>query len=185
MKTCVCKILTKKGINGTGFFCNIPYYNHKQSLHHIFALVTNNHILNLNDIENDRIITVTLNDDNSKKSIKVDNSRILFTNETLDITFIEIKPDKDKIKHFLEISEEMINKDKNILESKYRKKSIYILHYPIGKKIKVSYGLTNDIRSNNINHFCNTEKGSSGSSVLSLDTLKVIIFIMVHLKIFN
>ena len=59
MKTCVCKILKKNGIFGTGFFCKIPYYNDKQSLVKIPVLITNNHILNLNDIENDRIITVT------------------------------------------------------------------------------------------------------------------------------
>ena len=103
MKIYVCKILKKNGIFGTGFFCKIPYYNHKQSLVKIPVLIANNHILNLNEIENYRIITVTTNNDNSQKKLKVDKTRNLFTNKKLDITFIEIKPNEDKIKHFLDI----------------------------------------------------------------------------------
>ena len=52
-------------------------------------------------------------------------------------------------------------------------KSIYILHYPKGK-LNVSYGLLKNIIDNKIFHFCNTEEGSSGGPILSLETFKVI-----------
>ena len=55
-----------------------------------------------------------------------------------------------------------------------QKKSIYILHYPKDKKL-VSYGLKKDISDGKkINYYCNTEKGSSGSPILSLKNFKVI-----------
>ena len=55
-----------------------------------------------------------------------------------------------------------------------QKKSIYILHYPKDKKL-VSYGLMKDVLDGKkINHYCNTEDGSSGSPILSLNNYKVI-----------
>ena len=171
MKKCVCKITKENGVNGTGFFCKIPFPEHFDLFP---VLVTNLHVLNKNDIEKNKIIEVTLNDDSKKKTIKIEKSRIIFCDENLDVTFIQIKPEKDNIKHFLEISEDIIKNDKNILESKYRKKSIYIIHYPKGKNIKVSYGLINKVLDNNITHYCITDNGSSGSPVLSLDNFKII-----------
>jgi len=171
MKKCVCKITKENGVNGTGFFCKVPFPDHSDLFP---VLATNFHVLNENDIKKNKIIEVTLNDDNKKKIIKIEKSRIIFSDANLDVTFIQIKPEKDNIKHFLEISEDIINNDKNILETKYRKKSIYIIHYPKGKNIKVSYGLINNILDNNITHYCITENGSSGSPVLSLDNFKII-----------
>ena len=55
----------------------------------------------------------------------------------------------------------------------YKIKSIYILHYPKGE-LSVSYGLINDIIDGKINHYCNTEEGSSGSPILSIKNNKVI-----------
>ena len=54
--------------------------------------------------------------------------------------------------------------------------SIYILHYPIGLNISVSYGKGIKISDNNIDlvHKCNTLKGSSGGPILNLTTNKVI-----------
>ena len=58
-------------------------------------------------------------------------------------------------------------------EKQYRKKSIYILHYP--NKRYVSYGLINElIEYKTILHYCYTEHGSSGSPILSLNSYKVI-----------
>ena len=70
--------------------------------------------------------------------------------------------------------DEDINKDKDILNLIFRKKSVYILHYPKGNNIHVSYGLLNWIDGNELNHLCSTEEGSSGSPILSLDNFKVI-----------
>ena len=132
MKKCVCKITKENRVNGTGFFCKIPFPGHSDLLP---ILATNYHILDKNYMEKVKNIEVTLNDDDEKKIINIGESRIIFSDENLDVTFIQIKPEKDNIKHFLEISEDIIMKDNNILKTIYKnRKSIYIMHYPKGKK---------------------------------------------------
>ena len=172
MKNCICKIYKDKGETGTGFFCKIPYPNQSKLLK---VLITNNHVLNEDDLKNDNIIKYTLKDDEEIRKIIIDdNKRKIYTSEELDISFIEIKENEDNINEFLEIDEEIINKNKEYIETTYKNKSIYILHYPLGKDIVVSYGNLDKINNDQINHFCNTLNGSSGSPILSLDTLKVI-----------
>ena len=167
MENCICKIYLKDGNKGTGFFCQIPYLNNL-----LPVLITNNHILNENDIENGKIIKLSINKD--VKEIKIDNSRKKYTNSdiNIDITILEINPNKDRIYKYLDLDKNIKNKEN--IELEYKNKSIYVLHYP-GGKLKVSYGILNDILDNKkINHYCNTEEGSSGSPILSLETFKVI-----------
>ena len=91
MKNCVCRILNNE--KGTGFFTKIPY---KSKL--LSVLITNNHILGQRDIENKKTITFYLSNDNKKvKTIKMDENRLRYTNEKLDVTIIEIKENKDKL----------------------------------------------------------------------------------------
>ena len=172
MENCICKIVKDNGEKGTGFFCTIPFPDEKNLLH---VLITNNHVLNEDDIENNKIIKfIIYNKDKKKeeeKKIRIDNSRKKMTiydeEEGIDITIIEIKPNKDNINHFLDIDDE-------ILELECNRKSIYILHYPKDKRL-VSYGLMNDVlEGKKVNHYCNTKDGSSGSPILSLNNLKVI-----------
>ena len=169
MENCICKIYLEDGKKGTGFFCKIPFLNNL-----LPVLITNNHVLNEKDIENNKIIQLSIN--NEVKEIEVDNSRKKYTNpdKNIDITIIEIKPNKDGILNYLEIDENDIFKNKKNIELEYKNKSVYILHYPKGK-LNVSYGLIKDIMHNKkINHYCRTEEGSSGSPILSLETFKII-----------
>ena len=168
LKNCICQVYQKNGGKGTGFFTKI---NFKSKL--LPVLITNNHVLKEEDIENNKIIKLTIYNNIEKKdediSIEIDDSRIRYTNseKDIDITIIEIKPEVDKINNYLEIDEE------EMTEKKYRKESIYILHYPNEKY--VSYGLINELREyKTIIHHCNTEDGSSGSPILSLKSNKVI-----------
>jgi len=168
LKKCICQICLKNGGKGTGFFTKIKFQNKL-----LPVLITNNHVLKEKDIENNEIIKLTRYNSIEKKnediSIKIDDSRIRYSNSNkdIDITIIEIKPEEDGINNYLEIDEE------ELTENQYRKSSIYILHYPNEKY--VSYGLINEIREyKTIVHYCNTEKGSSGSPILSLKTNKVI-----------
>ena len=145
-------------------------------VHLLKILITNNHILNENDIENNKIIDISIyNKENEEelKKIRIDNTRIKYTNKKLDVTIIEIKPNKDEINNFMEIDKKDIKKEKELLEVNYRRKSAYILHYPKGE-LCVSYGLINDIIDGKINHYCNTDVGSSGSPILSLENNKII-----------
>ena len=172
MKNCICKIYKNNGEKGTGFFCKIPYPNQSKLLK---VLITNNHVLNEDDLKNDNIIKYTLKDDEEIREIILDNNkRKIYTSKELDISFIEIKENEDNINEYLEIDEEIINKNKKYIETTYKNKSIYILHYPLGEDIVVSYGNLDKIKNEQINHFCNTSKGSLGSPILSLDNFKVI-----------
>ena len=166
MENCICKIYCNNGLTGTGFFCKIKLQNNLLPF-----LITNNHILGKEDIESHKFIKLTIK--NKIKTIEIDKARKKYTNEQLDVTFIEIRLNKDKIdeKNFMEIDENDLEKDS--IESEYRRKSIYILHYPKGE-LNVSYGLINDLIDEKINHYCNTEEGSSGSPILSLETNKII-----------
>ena len=171
MENCICKIC-QNGKKGTGFFCKIPFPDKNNLLN---VLITNNHVLNQNDIEDNKIIKLIMynkeENKNMKKEIIMDESRKRYTfindKEGVDITIIEIRPNQDNINNYLEIEDE-------ILELECNRESIYILHYPKEKKL-VSYGLINDIIENKkINHYCNTEEGSSGSPILSLNNNKII-----------
>ena len=105
MKNYVCKIYSN-GTIGTGFFTKIPYKNEL-----IKVLITNNHVLNENDIENNKIITYIINNnEDDKKRIRIDNKRIRYTNKKLDVTIIEIYEEKDDIHHYIEIDNDIKNK---------------------------------------------------------------------------
>lgn len=168
MKYCICRIYKDKK-RGTGFFCKIPLKNNTNFLP---VLITNNHILNENDIDIGRTIKITINNDKVIREIYIDSSRKKFTNINLDFTIIEIKPNTDNIKSFLNIDENINNE--NLFKIKYKNKSLYTLHYPEIKNIKISFGLLDKFIDKYIFHKCTTHKGSSGSPILSLDTFKVI-----------
>ncbi len=81
MNNSICRINDK----GTGFFVKIPY---KSIL--LTVLITTNQIINTDDIQDKRNISICLNNDKKIKTIKLDENRIMYTNEKLDITIIEI-----------------------------------------------------------------------------------------------
>ena len=100
MKHCICKIYKNDKITGTGFFCTIPLGNKIDCLP---VLITNNHVLNKDDIVDGKTIKITLYNNKEIIKLKIDNSRKKITNEELDFTIIEIKQNKDNIKSFLDI----------------------------------------------------------------------------------
>ena len=74
MKKCVCKIHISGG-SRTGFYSQIPY---KES--NIKVLITNNHVLNANDILDNKLIIFSINNDildiemqKERKNIQVKN----------------------------------------------------------------------------------------------------------------
>ena len=114
MKKSICKIYTKDGKKGTGFFCKIKYDNKD-----IKVMITNYHIINDKYIkENDRIETA-LNDDKENITIYLKNKKI-YTNELYDITIIEIE--NEEINNFMNIDERYLKGSGVIFE-----KSIYII----------------------------------------------------------
>ena len=135
MKYCICRIYKDK-TKGTGFFCKIPL---EEKSNFLPVLITNNHVLNENDIDIGKSIELTINNDKVIRKINIDDSRKKITNINLDFTFIEIKPNIDNIKSFLNIDENVNGED--LFKIKYKNKSVYTLNYPETKKLKVSFGL--------------------------------------------
>ena len=169
MDNCICKIIKENGEKGTGFFCIIKINKNKEI---IPVLATNNHVLNSEDLKINKSISIIFNENKEVRRIIINKNRKVFTNKELDVSFIEIKPN-DNIKYYLEIDEEIVNAEKSLQQAKYKKHSIYLMHYP-DEEVEVSYGLIQNISENNINHLCRTENGSSGAPILSLKSFKVI-----------
>ena len=171
MEISICKIKKENNIFGTGFFCKIPFPN-KLTL--LPVLITCNHVLGINDITQGKKINFSLNDEKLEYSIVIDKSRITYTNINYDVTIIEIRPEQDniKIESFLDVDE---NIDKDNPNDTYKDKSIYILHYEEGKKIKYSIGNIKAIAEDNFNirHLCTTNVGSSGCPMINLFNYKV------------
>ena len=61
MENCVCKIYMNNGGIGTGFLCKIPFNNNL-----LPVLITNNHVLNENDIKDNNIIELSINNNEVK-----------------------------------------------------------------------------------------------------------------------
>ena len=169
LEKCTCKIIKDIGNTGTGFFCKIPY---PDQFHLLPVLITNNHILDENNLKKYSNIRFTINDDNIEKNILINDSRLVFTDTQIDITIIEIKL-FDKIIHFLDIDEDILNEEENVNNS-YKDQQIYILQYPKGKKASHSVGKVKSILDFNIDYYCYTDFGSSGSPILLLSKFKLI-----------
>ena len=167
MEKNICKILIGK-IQGTGFFCKIPYPD-KNNLLPVF--ITNNHIINKDFLnQNNPEISIFIKENKSMKKMNLKN-RIKYTNKDYDVTIIEVK-ESDEIKNFLELDDKIINDivDDNLGNDEYIGKTVYILQYP-NNELSVSYGVIDDIfgdKKFEFIHKCSTQNGSSGSPVLNL-----------------
>ena len=174
----ICKIHKLDGKNATGFLCKIPFPDNSNLMP---VLITNNHVLNKEDIQLFKTIKVTLGNDKIEKYIKLDESRIVYTSsdESIDVTIIEIKPNIDGFKHFLDVDDKIFAT--NYVDV-YQKKPVYILQYPQGKESSHSEGIINKINDKIIEHSCSVDFCSSGAPILKLSSFKVI---GVHKKLTN
>ena len=99
MIECVCKVYNTDREFETGFFVKIPCKNKM-----IPTLITCNHVLNKYNLHNENEIHFSLEKNKIIKSIKLNNKNIIYTNEELDITIIEIiEKDYRKDIRFLEL----------------------------------------------------------------------------------
>ena len=168
MKNCVCQIYKGEGKSGTGFFCYLPYENEE-----LKVLITNYHVIDEKYIKEKTNISLGINKGQVTINIPFENDRKIYLspeNEN-DLAIIEIK-NKDKLSeiNFLKLDDKLLIEDsKSIYETK---NTIYTLQYP--KDVCVSFGILKQINDNEIIHLCWTDEGSSGSPILSLETMKVI-----------
>ena len=161
IKKCICKVDGNK--IGTGFFSKIKYNNEL-----ISVMITNYHIIDDNYIKNNKQIKISINE--NLQLININEKIYSSITEEYDIMIIKIK--EEEIKNYLEIDENIYN---NNSEELYKNQSIYILHYPNGGKVSISFGYgIEKINNYDIKHLCNTEVGSSGGPILCYLTNKVI-----------
>ena len=168
IEKCICDIKCKIEGHSTGFFCRIPYPDFF-SLKPV--LITNNHVLNEDDITEDKIIKFTVNNDTIHKEIKITNKRKAYTNVNLDVTIIELNPKEDGIEpdSFLEIDTKINCENQN---KEFGNKDIYI----IGNVRQFTNGKIKTIDGNGIKirHLCSTYPGMSGSPIINLNNYKII-----------
>ena len=164
MNNGICRLFNKKR-KGTGFFVKIPY---KTQL--LPVLITNNYVINKDDILNNKIISIYLNNDKILKEIKLDNKRKIYINEKYDITIIEIKENEDKLNNkYLEFDDKIINyfalnkkEELNNLNNIYSNESMYILNYNKNNDIFVSYGNILYLNNTELYYQCNIKQCLSG-----------------------
>jgi len=170
-KRCLCKIILYKGGqsgHSTGFFCAFPF---PDNVNRLPVLITNNHVLDQNDISINKKISFSLNNDIKHYSIIIDKSRKAYTNETFDITIIEIKETDNLDISLLEIDEDIFNSPLKF----FIQKDIYLIQYPESKISEASPGIIKFIKEDyNLGHICQTEKGSSGSPIINIANYKVL-----------
>ncbi len=150
----------------TGFLCKIKIDNNKK----IIVLITA-----LHGIGNSKKLYLSNKEEEETKKIVLDDSRIIYNDDNLDISIIEIlSSDKINKDYCLEIDEQYFKKND---VSDYNNKPGYILGYPCEKDCTFSFGKINVMEGKNktyIRHSCSTIQGSSGSPIILLDNLKCI-----------
>ena len=171
-KNHICKIYMylENILNGisNGFFCLIPYPDQNHLIH---TLITTYRTINEKTIDNNKKIELTLNNDKVKRTIRVDDGRKIYMNKEYDTTIIEIKPETDKIKYFLELDDGLLKENSNEL---FMQNKIYLICYGKDNKMDLYYGDIKEIVNENLYHISETESGSGGCPILSLESLKVI-----------
>ena len=143
-----------KYASGIGILCNIPSKNIK-------ALITYNHLINLDFLNQGNKIVLYIN--KKEKEINIKANRYKYTNDNLDITIIEIL-DNDKIKNFIEI-------DKFINSRNYTTSDIIVIYLKENKKFDLIDGKI--IEKDNDNYICNIESKKEGMVILK-DNSKLI-----------
>ena len=164
------KLCCGKVLNGTGFFCKLVL---PHSLKILPVFITCNHVLNEEKIKSLNEIEVSLNDGNKNITIKMDKSKIIYTNPDLDVTIIQMRySEYPELNTFLAIDEDALKENSY---QTFKEKSIHLLQYPKGIS-KYSFGTIKAISEEKyiIQHSCASEYGSSGGPLINSINMKLI-----------
>ena len=169
IKECICKIVIKDNKEGYGFFCRIQDRNESNF---VSVLITNSSFLSLEYIKTNTSLKILLNEGKEEKYISLDDTRINYCNEELNISIIEVKPKIDEINSFLEIDENLYENMNNDLINLY--KNIYIIERPHFKGDFISISPLEKMNNNIIEFKVNTAFGCIGTPIFNLDSHKII-----------
>ena len=167
----LCQIKTES-LEGLGFFCLIPSLNSSQDLDNgklHSVLITCNSIFGIKDLKKGNNIKLSYK--NKEKIIIMDESRHIYSNETFDITIIELKENEFPENIFLKLDD-----DTGIEEGKdwlYKGEEIYLIYHLSEKEQKYSLDQINDINNSFIKNYCPNENILLGSPILYLNSFRV------------
>ena len=102
VKNSICKIVINDNKENYGFFCNIL---NRENSDIIPVLITNYTTSSLENIKTNVKLKLSLNEGKEEKNISLNDSRIYYTDENINITIIEINPKLDGINSFLDIDD--------------------------------------------------------------------------------
>ena len=126
MKKSICRIEDEKNVgHGTGFLCLIEESDKNLS---IPVLFTCKHVLNETNFRTE--IKLIFYD--KEKTIKLDESRIIFSDREMDITYIKLKKNEYDINDYLRIDEDIYNE--NEINRLFKNKKIYTISFPKGNQ---------------------------------------------------
>ena len=161
-KKSVCKISTEKGNSkligfGTGFFMRIS-----DSLKYLFT----NYRVVAKDAKEIKI------EINNQKNIKInlENRNVKYFEKPIDITIVEIKESDIFYKEIEFLSYDSNYKQKGYLI--YKNVDVFSIEYPHGQEAESASGKIININGNEFEHNIPTEKGSSGSPIILLNSNK-------------
>ena len=67
------------------------------------VLITNEHVINKDQILYNRVIKISFDDDKISKNLDITNNRKIYSSKLYDITIIEVFPLIDNLSNFLEL----------------------------------------------------------------------------------
>ena len=163
----ICKIVTPNTIS-SGFL--IKFFAKEEDF---FCLMTNEHIITKELIEQKKIISLYYDSESKMKEIELNTKERLikeFTEIDIDITVVQIlSKDNIEIDYFLlPLIDYIDNYDKLLY------KEITIIQYPLRERLSYANGLIEKIDEYEFTHKASTKSGSSGSPVFLKDNIKVI-----------
>jgi hypothetical protein len=134
----VCQILLSLNKSGSGFLVNIPLSDSEN----IQGLITNNHVLNEENLENGKKIEFKISNVTNSDQISffLNSSRFRFTDKDLDVTFIEVFSEDFNLHLvkpvFLDVCEKV---EFHSLH--------YILQYPEGQSLSYNPGTVLELKN--------------------------------------
>lgn len=167
IKDSICKIVINDNKDRYGFFCRIQ---DREKSNLVTVLIANSTFLSLEYIKTNTSLKILLNEGKEEKCILLDDTRIYYCNDELNIIIIEIKPKVDEINSFLEIDENLY--ENNDLTNLYT--NIYIIERPHFKTDFISIFPLEKFNNNTIEFKVNTGFGCIGTPIFNLDSHKII-----------
>ena len=168
----VCEIKIDDGY-GTGFICTLKYPDKDTKM---FCLITDNHIINQDMLDNKEYLEIKLNKETKK--INLNKKRRKWTDIEKDYTCIEILEDDNLFQNrkLFDINDYCYNIDYN--KNNYDNKGIIIVAIGKTKEIEFAPGVLFAEESKNSQylffHNCSTESGFSGGPIILKNDLSII-----------